>query len=254
MSATPSDRRYGSGFAGRRIFVVLVLAAAAAAAATFFWLRSGRAPEPGSRLYREYQRAFRVGLAALEAGREDLAREKLDEAAKLVPQEPAAWANLGLLHLRSNDLAEAARDLEQARKFAPASGEIQALLGILAEKQGRVAAAVTHFRSAAAHDPQDSVALYSLAQAISKEGKTGAEAEYQQLMEQILKVQPSNLPVLMEQASTAFRRQDQAAFQGALERLAGLSSSWTPAAQKKLDDVRQAAANLPKDVPRELPL
>ena len=181
---------------------------------------AGSAPrgdaEPGSRLYRDYQRAFQVGLAALEAGREDLARQKLQEAAKLVPQEPAAWANLGLLHLRNNDLGQAAQNLEQARKLAPASGEIQALLGILAEKQGRMAVAVQNFRKAVAEDPRDIAALYSLAQAISGAGAAEGEAEYQKLMEQILKVQPNNLPVLLERAATAFRRRRQGGVSGHL--------------------------------------
>jgi tetratricopeptide (TPR) repeat protein len=234
--------------------LVVVVLGVAAATAVFFWFRTGAPPEPGSQVYRDYQRAFQVGLAALEAGREDLAREKLNEAVRFVPQEPAAWANLGLLDLRGNDLERAAQNLEHARKLAPESGVIQALLGILAEKQGRFDVAAKHFRKAAEEDPRDIAALYSLAQAVTREGAAGSEAEYQHLMEQILKVQPNNLPVLVERASAAFRRQDQAGFRETLEQLARLSSSWKPETQKKLNDVRQAAAKAPNDVLRELQL
>src|SRR5262245_56440139 len=114
MSTTASDRApSGPGRCGRRALLVLVLAGIGAAIYVW-WVCSHTLPGPDSALYRDYQRAFYVGLAALEAGREDLAREKLEQAAKLVPQEPAAWANLGLLRLRNNDLERAAQDLEQA--------------------------------------------------------------------------------------------------------------------------------------------
>ena len=58
----------------------------------------------------------------------------------------------------------------------PYAREIQALLGILAEKQGRLAVAVKHFRQAVAENPQDIAALYSLAEAIGREGAAGSDA------------------------------------------------------------------------------
>src|SRR4029434_3130293 len=63
--------------------------------------RSGdRLPDPSSKTYREAVAAFYTGLAALQAGVEVIAEEQLLRVTALVPQEPAAWANLGLLALR----------------------------------------------------------------------------------------------------------------------------------------------------------
>ena len=46
--------------------------------------------------------------AAIQAGVEVVAEEKLLRVTELVPQEPAAWANLGLLALRRTALDLAA--------------------------------------------------------------------------------------------------------------------------------------------------
>ena len=153
----------------------------------------------GSPLYQEYQRNFQVGVAAVQAGREDLARKNLDRAVALIPREPAGWANLGLLSLTKTTCPRRRRLLRR-HAMAPESGEIGALLGLLAEKQGRLPDAVAHLRKSAEKKPRDLPSLFALAEVISKEGGRDSDAEYQRLMEQILAVQPNNLPVLLQRA------------------------------------------------------
>jgi cytochrome c-type biogenesis protein CcmH/NrfG len=238
--------------ARRRLSLLVLLFAVIGISAYFLWRHNQALPGPGTSLYREYQRAFQVGVAALDAGREELARTNLQRAAALIPGEPAAWADLGLLSLRNNDLDHAAKDLQRAQKLAPGSGEIEALLGIFAEKQGRLAVAVGHYRAAAQKDPGDLASLYALAEAVSREGGPESGAEYQRLMEQILKRQPNNLPVLMQRAGAAFRRQDEAAFRATLDRLARLAPAWSPPSRTVLDKVREDAANAPNEVVQQL--
>src|SRR5689334_10454746 len=117
----------------RRVLLLGLVAALGAAGVTayFLWLRPAPLPGPGSPLYEDYLRAFQVGTAALDAGREEIARPRLDRAVELVPGEPAGWANRGLLRLRKNELEPAAQDLGRAQRLAPDSGEIEALLGLL---------------------------------------------------------------------------------------------------------------------------
>jgi hypothetical protein len=59
-------------------------------------------PEPGTPKYQEYAEAFQIGVAALDVGQEERARKHLDQAIALIPQEPAAWADRGLLNLRTS--------------------------------------------------------------------------------------------------------------------------------------------------------
>jgi Tfp pilus assembly protein PilF len=205
----------------------------------FIWFRRAPLPGPGSPEYLEYLRAFQVGVAALDSGRDDLAKEKLAHAVELIPEEPAGWANLGLLSLRKNKPNQAAEDLRRAHDLAPASAEIEALLGALAEQQGRQSDAVRHYRKTVEKRPHDVALLYTLAQAVSKEGGD-SDAEYQQLMERILKLQPNNLRVLGQRASAAVRRKDEAAYADSLKRFIQLASGWTTESRDVLDELRKA--------------
>ena len=98
----------------RRIILMLSLTLALAltgTAAYFLWPRPPALPQPGSPRYVEYVHTFQVGVAALDSGmRPELALPKLTHAIDLIPDEPAGWANRGLLHLRNNNLTEADKD------------------------------------------------------------------------------------------------------------------------------------------------
>jgi cytochrome c-type biogenesis protein CcmH/NrfG len=239
----------------RRVLLLfgLVLLIGAAAAAYFLWPRPQSLPAPNSPVYQEYLRNFQVGVAALDSGaREDLARSKLQRAVELIPAEPAGWANLGLLDLRSRKLEEAARNLERAHQLAPDSGEVQALLGYLAKEQGRLPEAVAHFRKAVEQQPRDLILLYTFAQTVSAEGGPDSQAEYQRLLEQILKVQPNNLKVLVETAKVAFQRQDRPTFDTILRRLDQLAPTWQRASQVKLKEVHKTLKGAPEDVVLDL--
>src|SRR5207253_10908143 len=113
-------------------------------------------------------------------------------------------------------------------------------------------AAVILLRKAASKDPGDLASLYALAEVVSKEGGAASAAEYQRLMEQILKIQPNNLPVLLQRAGAAFRRHDEAAFRATLDRLTQLAAGWSAQSQKALDELRQVALKAPNEVLQQL--
>ena len=79
-------------------------------------------PQPGSPDYAEMVGAFYGGVTALDVDANDNARDFLGLATKLVPEEPAAWADLGLLEIRANNFPAAEADLARARGLAPESG------------------------------------------------------------------------------------------------------------------------------------
>jgi len=53
-----------------------------------------RSEQPSPQAYAEAVTAFYTGLSAMQTTQEVLAREKFDRVIALVPQEPAAWADL----------------------------------------------------------------------------------------------------------------------------------------------------------------
>ena len=90
----------------RRSLRVLIAAAvvvlvALGVGAYFLWI-AATLPGPDSPVYREYVNAFEVGLAALDTERaQEIGGESLNKAVEIVPQEPAGWADRGLMYLRA---------------------------------------------------------------------------------------------------------------------------------------------------------
>src|SRR3954454_11516837 len=105
------------------LLVLLVVVAGAGGGAYLLWWnkRPPELPGPGSPVYQEYVEAFQIGVASLDAANYDLALDRLTKAIEKIPEEPAGWANRGLVHLRENRLKETAADLKRAHELAPES-------------------------------------------------------------------------------------------------------------------------------------
>ena len=192
-------------------------------------------------VYRQAVASFYTGLAALQVGETRYAESQLTQVTEQVPQEPAAWANLGVLAMRQNALPKAAEYLEEARQLAPDNAHIQYLLGLLARQQGQFQEAARHLRRAADLDSSNTRAIYTLAQVIQQQSEAGSSTEALQLMDRILKVQPGNLTALLERARLAAQSESASALKESVARVTRQSASWPPAAQKRLEALRQAA-------------
>ena len=129
-----------------------------------------RLPDPSSETYRDAVAAFHTSVAAMQAGAEVVAEEKLLRVVELVPQEPAAWANLGLLAIRRTAFDLAAERLQKARTLAPDNSQIQVLSGLFESMQGRLEEARAYLRRAVALEPHNLKALYTLAQLTEQQG------------------------------------------------------------------------------------
>ena len=72
----------------------------------------------------------------------------------LVPQEPAGWANLGLLLLRQQENVAARERLAQAAELAPDAAAIVRLQALVESREGNLAESTRLWRRAVALDPQ----------------------------------------------------------------------------------------------------
>jgi tetratricopeptide (TPR) repeat protein len=144
------------------LVALAALSVAALAVVVYIAWHRPALPAAGSAEYEQYVEAFDVGIAALDADVPQIAGERLNKAIDLVPGEPAAWADRGLLEIRDGRLDEALRDLHEAERLAPDNAAIQQLLGLAEQRRGQLAAAAEHFQTAIKLEPRR-VAVYRLA-------------------------------------------------------------------------------------------
>ncbi|HEX3351838.1 MAG TPA: FG-GAP-like repeat-containing protein [Terriglobales bacterium] len=199
-------------------------------------------PDKSSKEYGDVVSAFYVGLAALQVGDDVHAESRLSEVTRLVPDEPAGWANWGILALRQRNYDAAAQRLEKARDLAPQNDHIYDLLGILESQRGRSAQAIADLRKAVELNPRNLRALYQLAEETERQGDESSAAEFQQLIQKILAAQPDNLAALLDLSRIAAKRGDVATLQKAMEQVAAKSSTWPPEVQHQLAAVQTAVA------------
>lgn len=189
-------------------------------------------PAKSSAEFNQVVSAFYVGLAALQVGDDVRADSKLAQLTQLVPDEPAGWANWGLLALRQRSFDAAADRLERARSLSPDNDQIYYLIGLLESGRGRSAEAIAALRKAAELNPQNLKAIYHLAEEVERQGDENSEAEYQQLMQKILVAQPGNLAVLLELARVAAKRGDADTMRNTITQITTRSSAWPPEVQE----------------------
>jgi tetratricopeptide (TPR) repeat protein len=217
-----------------------------ALAAVFALLLSGchssGLPKPASQAYLDEVRAFYVGLAALQVGDDVRADSTLDRATQLAQGEPAGWANWGLLALRQGNFDLAAQRLGRAQKLAPGNDQLYYLLGVLESKRGNPAQAIVELRRAVQINPHGLEAMYLLAQELERQGDPNSEAEFQQLLEQILTLQPGNPAALLELGRVAAKRGDGQTLHSVIAQLAAHAANWPAEVQPQWAALQAAAA------------
>ncbi len=199
-------------------------------------------PKPASQAYLDEVKAFYVGLAALQVGDDVRADSTLERATQLAQGEPAGWANWGLLALRQGNFELAAQRLGQAQKLAPGNGQLYYLLGVLESKRGNPAQAIVELRRAVQINPHGLEAMYLLAQELERQGDPKSEAEFQQLLEQILVQQPGNPAALLELGRVAAKRGDGQTLHSVIAQLAAHAASWPAEVQPQWAALQAAAA------------
>jgi tetratricopeptide (TPR) repeat protein len=199
-------------------------------------------PQKSSKEYADAVSAFYVGLGALQVGDDVHADAKLEEFTKLVPDEPAGWANWAVLALRQRKLDVAAQRLERARILAPDNDHIYQLLGLLDSSRGDSAKAIADWRKAISLNPKNYRAAYQLAEEVEREGATNSDADYRNLIQKILAAQPDNLAAQLELARVAAKTDDAAELKSLLTQISSRSANWPPEVKDQLAALQTAAA------------
>ena len=201
-----------------------------------------RLPDKSSKTYADFVSTFYVGLAALQVGDDVRAESSLGQAAQIVPGEPAAWANWGILALRQRNFDAAAQRLDRARELAPKNDRVYYLLGLVESGRGDSAKAIVDLREAIKLNPGNLRASYQLASEVERQGAENSDADFQRLMEQILAEQPDNLAALLDLSRIAAKRGDSATLRSTVNKIAAQSSGWPADVKQQLTALQAAAA------------
>jgi len=200
-------------------------------------------PDPASTEYRSAASAFQVALAALQAGDDATADNRLAIMTKLAPGEPAGWANWALLAMRQRNLDVAATRLDRARDLAPRNAHVMQLAGILQRERGKTDEAIANFGKAVAIDPRDLRSRYALAQEIERRAGATADHAFREQIEAILAIDPRNLAALLELARIAAKQDDAASVARTLDRIRAVSASWPDDVQTQLAAAEKSTAS-----------
>ena len=213
-----------------------------AVVATVFIRRSPRFLSENSPTYEEVSRAFYHGYAALQVGLLDDAKTQFAKATDVVPGEPAAWANLGLTELRLGELDPAAQAIDKAARLAPSNSDIAFLQGQLETGRGRPDEAIARFKRAVDLNPTGLRVRYALAQEIESAGGQNADAQAQELLEQLVRLSPDNVAAVLERARIAAKRSEGRALQESVASLERRVDAWPAVVVDQYRALQRAAA------------
>jgi tetratricopeptide (TPR) repeat protein len=227
-----------------RILAVVVLATVLVGAAVYVVFKRSAAglPSSDSREYARTTSHFYRGLANLEVGLIDAAKQELTAATTDAPGEPAIWADLGLAHLRLGEFDAAAPAIERALALAPENADVVFLSGRLDVARGRRDQGVAAFRRAVDLDPTNLRFRTALIQEVENAGGPAAEAEAQTLIDHLAAAEPGNLAVMVERARMAAKRGDARTLAEAVARLDSAASGWPSDVIEHYRAVQQAVA------------
>jgi adhesin HecA-like repeat protein len=199
-------------------------------------------PDRSSKTYADFVSAFYVGLAALQVGDDVRADRELGRATQIVPGEPAAWANWGILALRQRNFDPAGDRLARAQKLAPKNDQMYYLLGLVEAGRGKSAEAITDLRKAVEINPDNLIATYRLAEEIERQGDPNSDAEFQQMMLRIVTAQPNNMAALLELGRVAAKRGDAATVKHVVSVINTQSQGWPNEIKDQVTALDAAAA------------
>ena len=227
----------------RTPWIVAIIVAAALAIAAVVLLRRQSLPSPGSETYELTTRAFYHGLAALEVGLLDDARQQFTSATMLVPREPASWANLGLTQMRLGELDAAAEPIQRALSLAPDNSDLVLLAARMETARGRLDEGIAGLRRAVLFDTRGLRARFALAEELSRLNTPEADKEAQALLDELATRAPTNLAIHLDRARLAAKLRDAQRLRESVDAIGRDSASWSEQAREQLAVVQKAAAD-----------
>jgi Tfp pilus assembly protein PilF len=194
-------------------------------------------PEKSSEKFPDAVRSFYVGLAALQVGDDQRAKDELTKTTQFADAEPAAWNNLGVLQMRQKDFEAAAKSLEKAKSLAPDSAKIYVNLAVLEIQRGNFDKAAENLNKTIELEPKNVQAIYALAQ---EKERAANDDEALKLYEQIAREKPFNLAAKLEIARLSAKLNRAETLQKTVAEIGENAKNWSPEIKEQFDALQNS--------------
>jgi len=191
--------------------------------------------------YAEAVSDFYLSLGAIETDQALFAFNKMNDVASLYPEEPAAWANLGVYAMRQGNYELAADRLSKARELAPENADILFLSALLENNRGDLEKSIEYLREASKADPSDLKIKYKLAMELERQDDEGNISEIEELLVEMLDQQPENQILILDLVRLSAKQGDAEKIDKYIDQLTEFSDTWTESARSQFRTVRETA-------------
>lgn len=151
---------------------------------------------------------FYMSLGASQTDQTRFAFNKMNDVAQAYPEEPAAWANLGVYAMRQGNFDLARDRIERAIELQPNNADLLYLGGLIISRQGDLSASVDLLRRAIVNEPDHIRANYALIQELEREDDTANADEIIALLEGLIQWIPDNQVVQLELIRVGVKERD----------------------------------------------
>ncbi|MFN8582814.1 MAG: FG-GAP-like repeat-containing protein [Gemmatimonadaceae bacterium] len=176
-----------------------------------------------------------LALAYLDRGQLTEAETQFRKLITLVPDDPVAYADLGLTFLEGGRYREAADVLDKARKLDPANADVGLLLAQMYTLTGRSADARTVLEKLARDTTASARVLYALAALDASASDSATQDRRAARLLQVLRALPANIAVRLELTRSYVTRGKADAAVQQLEEVRRIPPALPDAARQVLD-------------------
>ena len=176
-----------------------------------------------------------LGIAQLENEKPSEASDTFTELTKVAGNEPLAWGNLAISRLRLQETEAAHTAIGKALEIAPGEPRLLAIRGDIEQWEGNQAQALQTYLDAARKAPDDVEIQYALHRLASAMTGDEAGAAIDLALENLSRLRPDNLVVMLQLGQRAVARADRAEATRAYLRIQELLWQAPPIAERALD-------------------
>jgi tetratricopeptide (TPR) repeat protein len=191
--------------------------------------------------YRKAVSAFYQGLAAEQTDHLNYAANQMLEVTKLYPDEPASWANLGVMAMRRGNFDQAKKRFKKAKKRAPGNADIVFLEGLMEKRQENMQQALKYLKKAHKMDPENMKILYMQVQILEQQDSRKNADQVEYLLKKILDKYPQNRAALIDLARVSAHNGDQNVLQQAVKKMEQLAQDEPSGIHKRFNKIKHAA-------------